>query len=193
MSEIRPFNPAWYTGNDVGPFTSWMVESYVPGVANPANVAALIRLLSNLTDEAESEGRKKALGFARQQWLLDLEAWKERLATYEEVSSRLARTAPGDTQNEELWRLVIEPVVQGYFPGIEARRTPDGATPLILAHQVDVASEAMDQAADMFWADLQESLEELTNAPKTLGLWALAGLAVGALAGAVISLVQKDR
>jgi hypothetical protein len=176
VARKSPLSAINWTDGDVGPFIKAVTDMYKPQVATPRSMLALIVLLADMTKRAQEAASRGDLGYALQ-WQRDMDSWVGRLAHYKEVTVRLAETSPDDIHSDELWAEVIEPVVQGYFPGEPNRKRPDAAVPLMLAHQARVATEAMEDAADKFWIDIRENALKMAKSGKSWG-----GLALGVAA-----------
>lgn len=165
-----------WTAEGVGPFVGVLSDYYLhtQNTATPRNVRPLLDYLYVVHGKNKVRMDTEGLGSAHQQFESDWLAYNDRLDGYRAALNE-AFDAGADTPTAAFYERVVDPLLKGWFPGVEVRRVPDAATAIIQARQIGVARKALDEAWEQLRADLTDRTTDTAKVAAAAGL-------VGALA-----------
>jgi hypothetical protein len=146
-----------WTAEGVGPFVKVLSDYYLhtQNTATPRNVRPLLDYLYIVHGKNKVRMDTEGLGSAHQQFESEWLAYNDRLAGYR-VALNEAFDDGADTPTAAFYERVVDPLLKGWFPGVEVRRVPDAATAIIQARQIGVARKALDEAWEQLKTDLKD-------------------------------------
>ena len=162
-----------WTAAGVGPLVEVLSDYYLhsQNTATPRNVRPLLDYLYVVHGQNKILMDTEGLGAAHQQFEADWLAYNDRLAGYRAALNEAFDAGP-DVPTAAFYERVVDPLLKGWFPGIEVRRVPDAATAIIQARQIGVARKALDEAWEQLKTDLKD---RTTGTGKVVTLAAVVG------------------